>query len=76
MRLCFTHLVYFCHNSKIVRKSKAPFTLALNPGFQIVKLVWPNHIHYVVYRKQFTKCIRGVYSAALNNLKCFEIGLK
>ena len=38
------------------------FRLALKP-------VWPNHIHYVVYRKRFPKCIRDVYTAALNRIE-------
>ena len=34
---------------------KAPFTLALKPVSNLFtfKPVWPNHIHYVVYRKRF-----------------------
>ena len=46
----------------------SPFTLALKPvsnRFRF-KPVWPNYIHHVVYRKQFPKLIRGVYTAALN----------
>ena len=42
-------------------------------AFFFVKPVWPKHIHYVVYRKRFPKCIRGIYTAALNR---FEIALK
>jgi len=49
-------------------KTIALFTLALKPVSNrfTFKPVWPNHIHYVVYRKQFPKRIRGVYTAALN----------
>ena len=53
----------------------APFTLVLKPVSNrfTFKPVWPNHIHYVVYRKRFPKHIRGVYTAALN---WFETALK
>jgi len=45
----------------------ALFTLALKPVSNqfTFKLYWPNHIHYVVYRKQLPKRISGVYTAAL-----------
>ena len=49
----------------------APFTLALKPVSNrfTFKPVWTNHIHYVVYRKRFPKCIiRGVYTAALSDI--------
>jgi len=35
--------------------------------------VWPNHIHYVGYRKPYPKHIMGIYTAALNR---FETALK
>jgi len=49
--------------------TKASFTLALKPVSNrfTVKPVWPNHIHYMVYRKQFPMRIRDVYTAALNH---------
>ena len=53
-----------------MRISIAPFTLArkLVSNWFMFKLA-----HYVVYRKQFPKLIRDVYTVALNR---FETGLK
>ena len=48
--------------------TKAPFTPALEPVSKF-KPVWPNHIHYVVYRKRFPKRLRGIYTAALNRIE-------
>jgi len=66
--------VVTCHkvDTRVNGTYYSPFTVALKPVSNrfTFKPVWPNHIHYVVYRKWFPKrIIRGVYTAALNRFE-------
>ena len=62
----FTHVLYIALFILALKMVSNRFTF---------KPVWLNHIHYVVYRKQFPKHIRGIYIAALNRINFFMICL-